>query len=83
MVIKIGNKEYNVTEAKTESEKVKGLQGIKELPENELENVINRSRATAVIYSAKKKDAVKKIENKVFFDKVKVEEVLDDVEEEF
>ena len=37
----------------------------KELPENELENVINRSRATAVIYSAKKKDAVKKIENNI------------------
>lgn len=35
MVIKIGDKEYNVVQAKTESEKIKGLQGIKELPENE------------------------------------------------
>ena len=37
----------------------------KELPDNELENVINRVRATAVIYSAKKKDAIKKIENNI------------------
>ena len=37
----------------------------KELPENELENVINRSKATAVIYSEKKKDAIKKIENNI------------------
>ena len=37
----------------------------KELPDNELENVINRARATAVIYSAKKKDAIKKIENNI------------------
>lgn len=37
----------------------------KELPENELENVINRSKATAVIYSEKKKDAIKKIENSI------------------
>lgn len=37
----------------------------KELPENELENVINRANATAVIYSAKKEDAIKKIENNV------------------
>ena len=28
----------------------------KELPENEILNVINRSKATAVIYSTKKKD---------------------------
>ncbi len=33
----------------------------KELPENEIINVINRSRATAVIYSAKKKDVINKI----------------------
>lgn len=33
----------------------------KELPNNELENVIKRSKAEAVIYSAKKKDAIKKI----------------------
>lgn len=37
----------------------------KELPDNELENVINRSKATAVIYSAKKKDSIKKIENSI------------------
>ena len=35
----------------------------KELPPNELENVINRSKATVVIYSTKKKDIIKKIEN--------------------
>ena len=37
----------------------------KELPANELENVINRSRATAVIYSTKKKDVIKKVEDKL------------------
>lgn len=35
----------------------------KELPDNELENVINRAKATAVIYSAKKKDSIKRIED--------------------
>lgn len=35
MLIKIGNKEYNVKEARTEEEKEKGLQGITELPEDE------------------------------------------------
>ena len=35
----------------------------KELPDNELENVINRAKATAVIYSERKKDSIKKIEN--------------------
>lgn len=35
----------------------------KELPDNELENVINRAKATAVIFSARKKDSVKKIAN--------------------
>ena len=35
----------------------------KELPANELENVINRSRAKAVIYSTKKKDVIKKVED--------------------
>lgn len=34
----------------------------KELPDNELENVIDRSKATAVVYSAKKKDSIKRIE---------------------
>ena len=37
----------------------------KELPANELENVINRSRATAVIYTTKKKDIIKKVEEKL------------------
>lgn len=37
----------------------------KELPENEIENVIRRSRAEAVIYSTKKKDAIKKIRENV------------------
>ena len=37
----------------------------KELPSNEIENVINRSRATAVIYSTKKKDIIKKVEDKL------------------
>ncbi len=37
----------------------------KELPANELENVINRSRATAVIYSPKKKDVIKKVQDKL------------------
>ena len=37
----------------------------KELPANEIENVINRSRATAVIYSTKKKEVIKKIEDKL------------------
>jgi len=37
----------------------------KELPSNEIENVINRSRATAVIYSSKKKEIIKKVEDKL------------------
>ena len=37
----------------------------KELPANELENVINRSRATAVIYSTKRKDIIKKVQDKL------------------
>ena len=37
----------------------------KELPYNELENLINRSKASAVIFSSKKKDIVKKIEENV------------------
>lgn len=35
----------------------------KELPPNELENVINRSKATIVIYSTKKKEIIKKVED--------------------
>ena len=37
----------------------------KELPANEIENVINRSKATAVIFSGKKKEVIKKIEDKL------------------
>jgi len=37
----------------------------KELPVNEIENVINRSRATAVIYSAKKEDEINKIKDSI------------------
>jgi len=37
----------------------------KELPANEIENVINRSRATAIIYSCKKKDVIKKVQDKL------------------
>lgn len=37
----------------------------KELPANEIENVINRSKATAVIYSTKKKDVIKKVQDKL------------------
>lgn len=34
----------------------------KELPANEIENVVNRAKASAVIYSTKKKEVIKKIE---------------------
>ena len=37
----------------------------KELPVNEIENLIKRSRATAVIYSEKKKDQIDKIKDSV------------------
>ena len=37
----------------------------KELPINEIENLVNRSKATAVIYSSKKKDIIKKVEDKL------------------
>ena len=35
----------------------------KELPPNEIQNVIERAKATAVIYSAKKKEVIKKVED--------------------
>ena len=35
----------------------------KELPPNEIQNVIERSKATAVIYSTKKKEVIKKVED--------------------
>ena len=37
----------------------------KELPVNEIENVVKRARATAIIYSPKKKEEIKKIKDKV------------------
>ncbi len=37
----------------------------RELPENELENIIRRSRASAVIYSPKKAEDIKKVK-KIF-----------------
>ena len=37
----------------------------KELPVNEIENLIKRSRATAVIYSEKKKDEIDKVKDSV------------------
>ena len=37
----------------------------KELPPNEIENVINRSKATAVIFSSKRKEIIKKVEDKL------------------
>ena len=37
----------------------------KELPENEIENVIKRSKAEAVIYSSKKKDVIKKVQDRL------------------
>ena len=37
----------------------------KELPENELENVIRRSRASAIIYSPKKADDIKKVKENI------------------
>lgn len=37
----------------------------KELPENEIENVIRRSKADAVIFSTKKKEVIKKIQDKL------------------
>ena len=36
----------------------------KELPDNELENLVKRSDAAAIIYSPKKKDQIKKVANK-------------------
>lgn len=35
MVVKIGDKEYKVKEAKTDQEKIKGLQGVEKLPKDE------------------------------------------------
>ena len=37
----------------------------KELPENEIENVIKRSKAEVVIFSTKKKESIKKVQDKL------------------
>ena len=37
----------------------------RELPENELENIVNRSKATAIIYSPRKADDIKKIKENI------------------
>lgn len=39
----------------------------KELPANELENVIKRARASVVVYSTKKKEVIKKVEDNLPF----------------
>ncbi len=53
----------------------------KELPANEIENVIRRSRASAVIYSTKKKEVIKKVEDKLpevkYFIQMNNEDTLD------
>lgn len=53
----------------------------RELPNNELENLIKRSKATAVIYSPKKADDIKKIRSKLrnveYFIEMKSNKALD------
>ncbi len=53
----------------------------KELPANEIENVIKRARATAVIYSEKKKDIIKKVRDNLtdvkYFIKMNCEDAQD------
>ncbi|MFR5190720.1 MAG: AMP-binding protein, partial [Clostridia bacterium] len=53
----------------------------KELPANEIENVIRRSRAAAVIYSTKKKEVIKKVEDKLpevkYFIQMNSEDILE------
>ena len=50
----------------------------KELPVNELENVISRAKATAVIYSAKKKEHINKIKDNLPLVKYFIEMYSDD-----
>lgn len=54
----------------------------KELPDNELENVINRSRAEVLIFSKKKAESVKKIMDKIptikYFVQMYSDEKIDD-----
>jgi len=53
----------------------------KELPDNELENIIKRSEAAAVIFSPRKKDLIKKVANKCpgvkYFIEMKSDEGVD------
>ncbi len=53
----------------------------KELPPNEIENVIKRSKAKAVIYSAKKEEAIKKVKDNLpeveYFIKMNSDDELD------
>ena len=53
----------------------------KELPENEIENVVNRARATAVIYSPHIKDKIKVVADKIpavkYFIQMKSDEPLE------
>lgn len=53
----------------------------KELPENEIENVVNRARATAVIYSPHIKEKIKEVADKVpsvkYFIQMKSDEPLE------
>lgn len=53
----------------------------RELPENELENVVKRSRATCIIYSPKKADDIKKIKENIpdveYFVEMKSDKPLD------
>ena len=53
----------------------------RELPQNELENVVRRSRASAIIYSKKKEDEIKKIKENIpeveYFIEMKSDKDLD------
>jgi len=53
----------------------------RELPDNELENVIKRARATTVIYSPRKADSIKKIKENIpeveYFVEMKSDKALD------
>lgn len=50
----------------------------KDLPDNELENVVNRSNASAIIYSTKKKDIIKKVQSNLSKVKLFVQMESDD-----
>lgn len=54
----------------------------RELPENELENIVKRSKASAIIYSSKKGEEIKKLKDQIpeieYFIEMKSEEPLKD-----